>query len=41
LPAELNEKPAGAPITHDDVLDFHELLSGDSWFEQLVSIDSN
>lgn len=30
LPAELNERPAGAPISHDDLLDFHRLLSNDA-----------
>jgi hypothetical protein len=38
LPAELAERPVGAPINHDDVLDFHEMLSGESWFETLASI---
>lgn len=38
LPAELGERPVGDPITHDDVLDFHELLGGDSWFETLTSM---
>jgi hypothetical protein len=38
LPAELYEAHRGDPITHDDLLDFHALLSGDdSWFEDLVS----
>ena len=35
LPAELAERPTGARITHDDVLDFHELMAGDDWFTQL------
>ncbi|HKY15758.1 MAG TPA: hypothetical protein VJM33_12610 [Microthrixaceae bacterium] len=38
LPAELTERPIGDPITHDDVLDFHELLSGESWFDTLASM---
>ena len=38
LPAELAERPIGDPITHDDVLDFHELLGGDSWFDTLASM---
>ncbi|HEX7095518.1 MAG TPA: hypothetical protein VF183_06530 [Acidimicrobiales bacterium] len=29
LPAELNERHEGAPITHDDLLDFHHLLQDD------------
>jgi hypothetical protein len=31
LPAELTERRGGRPITHDDLLDFHELLQDDSW----------
>ncbi len=37
LPAELDERRDGDPITHDDLLDFHDLLRGDSWFEALTS----
>ena len=29
LPAELYEPRAGRPITHDDILDFHEVLAND------------
>ena len=36
LPAELSERPGGEPITHDDLLDFHDLLATDDWFEQLA-----
>jgi hypothetical protein len=35
LPAELRERPGGPKINHDDLLDFHQLLDDDSWFEQL------
>ncbi len=36
LPLELRERPqGGALFTHDDLLDFHDLLDGDAWFEQL------
>ncbi|HOT79377.1 MAG TPA: hypothetical protein PKY13_05290 [Microthrixaceae bacterium] len=35
LPAEMTERPTGEPITHDDVLDFHEILGGDDWFTTL------
>ena len=35
LPAELFEDRVGTPITHDDLLDFHELLQRDDWFDQL------
>ncbi|MCB1026667.1 MAG: hypothetical protein R2704_05515 [Microthrixaceae bacterium] len=31
LPAELDEPRGGRPITHDDLLDFHEMLQGDGW----------
>ncbi len=30
LPAELHETHQGAPITHDDLLDFHALLEDDA-----------
>jgi hypothetical protein len=36
LPAELTERPAGAPISHDDLLDFHELLHDESSLEQAM-----
>ncbi|MEZ5322681.1 MAG: hypothetical protein R2698_11535 [Microthrixaceae bacterium] len=35
MPAEIGERPQGDPITHDDVLDFHDLLSGSEWFTTL------
>jgi hypothetical protein len=38
LPAELAERRAGEAITHDDVLDFHELLSTPTWYEQLAAL---
>ena len=38
LPAELGETRAGDPISHDDVLDFHDLLATPDWF---VSLDTN
>jgi hypothetical protein len=38
LPAELLEPHHGSLITHDDVLDFHELLSSPTWFRALGSI---
>jgi hypothetical protein len=37
LPAELFEQRVGEPLTHDDMLEFHELLEGDGWFEELAS----
>jgi hypothetical protein len=35
-PAELNERPDGPPFTHDDLLDFHQLLAGDDWRQALT-----
>ncbi|HMG42191.1 MAG TPA: hypothetical protein VK611_12715 [Acidimicrobiales bacterium] len=38
LPAELIEpRPIGAPLSHDDLLDFHELLEGKGWFNDLLA----
>lgn len=37
LPAELFEPHPGARITHDDLIDFHRLLQGDSWFNSLLA----
>ncbi len=37
LPAELNEPRDGAALTHDDLLDFHDLLAGDDWMDQLIA----
>ena len=37
IPAELGElRPAGAPFTHDDLIDFHEILLGRDWFGALL-----
>jgi len=34
------ERPApGAPLTADDLLELHERLCGDSWFDELRSLD--
>jgi predicted RNA-binding Zn-ribbon protein involved in translation (DUF1610 family) len=38
LPAELRERREGPALSHDDLLAFHELLSGDGWFEHLASM---
>ncbi len=38
LPAELWEPRVGEPISHDDLLDFHELLSDERWFERLSAM---
>lgn len=37
LPAELFEPRSGAPINHDDLLDFHAELQRDDWFERLLT----
>lgn len=39
LPAELGERPNGAPISHDDLLDFHALLDQDDWMTSLIATD--
>ena len=36
LPAELNEPKEGRPFSWDDVLEFHDLLEGPDWFDQLL-----
>jgi predicted RNA-binding Zn-ribbon protein involved in translation (DUF1610 family) len=36
VPAEALEVHDGPPVSYDDLLAFHELLKGDSWFEELV-----
>ncbi|MFZ4585012.1 MAG: hypothetical protein ACOYNI_07255 [Acidimicrobiia bacterium] len=36
-PAELAERRMGPPLTPDDLLDFHLLLRGDDWFDELVA----
>lgn len=38
LPAELFEAHDGAPIAHDDLIDFHSLLESDDWFETVVAL---
>jgi hypothetical protein len=37
LPAELREHRGGKAFTWDDVLEFHDLLESDTWFEALLS----
>jgi hypothetical protein len=37
LPAELDESHKGAPINHDDLLDFHDLLSDDSALQEAMA----
>lgn len=38
LPLELRERPTGAQFTHDDLLAFHELLTGDDWFATVAAM---
>ena len=38
LPDELYEPRVGAPLNHDDLLDFHHLLDSDDWFDQLANL---
>jgi hypothetical protein len=37
LPAELFEPHRGAPICHDDLIDFHKLLQTDGWFDAVLA----
>ena len=36
MPAELEEPREGAPITYDDLLEFHYELQQDGWFDRLT-----
>lgn len=38
LPAELEEARTGPAISHDDLLEFHDLIEQDDWFQRLSSI---
>jgi hypothetical protein len=40
LPEEATEVHRGDPFTLDDVLDFHELLMADDWFDQVKALVS-
>jgi hypothetical protein len=35
LPAELDEPRTGEAFTHDDLIELHDLLAGDTWFTTL------
>jgi hypothetical protein len=38
IPSELVEpRPTGAPFTHDDLIDFHEMLRAKGWFDELLA----
>lgn len=41
LPAELHERRAGPAFTHDDLLDFHNLLEGDAWMDEVLGSSSD
>jgi hypothetical protein len=37
MPAELTEpRPFGEPFAYDDLIDFHNMLSGNGWFDELL-----
>jgi hypothetical protein len=38
LPAELWEARSGDPISHDDLLDFHDILGEANWFDRLTAL---
>ncbi len=38
LPLELGEHPTGLPLTHDDLIEFHDLLADDGWFATLSAM---
>ncbi len=38
LPAELAEAHTGPPLTHDDLLAFHQLLQTEGWFAQVSAM---
>ena len=41
-PAELKERrPSGVPFTHDDLIDFHEILDAPDWYGELLATDQS
>lgn len=40
LPGEFQEQRDGAPLTMDDLLDFHLLLTREDWFDSLLKVHS-
>jgi len=38
-PAELEERRGGPPISYDDLIDFHDLLSSADWFQRLTALN--
>lgn len=41
LPAELAEPHAGPPISHDELLAFHQVLDRDDWFTRVRDMASD
>jgi len=37
LPPELREHKIGPPITHDDLLSFHDDIQNEGWLDQLIT----
>lgn len=37
MPAELDEPRAGAAFSYDDLLEFHQLIQEDGWFDRLTA----
>ena len=38
LPEHPETHAGGAPLTHDDLIDFHQALARDDWFAQLEAM---
>jgi hypothetical protein len=38
LPLEMREGRDGNPITHDDLIDFHQVLESEDWFHRLTQM---
>ena len=41
LPAELEEPHLGQPLSHDDLLAFHDQLQQDDWFAEVEALVAN
>jgi len=39
-PVRLRDRFSGPRISHDDLLDFHALLDGDDWFDQILASET-
>ena len=40
MPPELRENKVGPPITHDDLLAFHDDIQNEGWLDQLITFAS-